>query len=79
MRFLRSLRGVTCRDRIESEEIRNKWNVEEMIDDIQNYHLKWNKHVLRMPENGIPQGIDPKEKRDLGRPYLHWKDHFMKL
>ena len=31
MRFLRSLSGVTLRDRIKSEEIRKKWNVEEMI------------------------------------------------
>ena len=57
--------GVTLRDRIKSEEIRKKWNVEEMIDDIQNYQLKWNQHVLRMPENRIPRkhcNIDPKEK-----------------
>ena len=35
--FLRSLSGITLRDRIKSEEIRKKRNVEEMIDDIQNY------------------------------------------
>ena len=40
MRFLRSLSGVTLRDRIKSEEVRKKWNVEEIIDDIQNYQLK---------------------------------------
>ena len=40
MKFLRSLSGVTLRDWIKSEEIRKKWNVEEMIDDIQNYQLK---------------------------------------
>ena len=45
MRFLRSSSGVTLRDRIKSEEIRKKWNVEEMIDDIQNYQLKQNQHV----------------------------------
>ena len=55
MRFLRSLSGVTLRDRIKSEEISEKWNVEEMIDDIQNYQLKWNQHVLRMPENCVPR------------------------
>ena len=47
--------GVTLRDRIKSEEIRKEWNVEEMIDDIQDYQLKWNQHVLRMPENRIPR------------------------
>jgi hypothetical protein len=36
IRFLHSLSGVTLRDRIKSEEIRKKWRVEEMIDEIQN-------------------------------------------
>ena len=54
MRFLRSLNGVTLRERIKSEEIRKKYNVEEMIDDIQNYQLNWSQHVLRMPENRLP-------------------------
>jgi hypothetical protein len=49
------LSGVTLRDSIRSEEIRKKWNVEEMIDDIQKYQLKWNERVLRMPENRIPR------------------------
>ena len=69
--FLRSLSGVTLRDRIKSEEIRKKWNVEERIDDIQNYQLKWNQHVLRMPENRIPRKAlqyRRKGKRDLRRP-----------
>ena len=68
MRFLRTLSDVTLRDRIKSEEIRKKWNVEEMIVDIQNYQLKWNQHVLRMPGNRI---------RDLGKHYRRWKDQFM--
>ena len=54
MRFIRSLIGVTLRDRIKGEEVRKKWNVEEMIEDIQNYQLKWNQQVLRMPENRMP-------------------------
>ena len=57
MRFLRSLSDVTLRDRIKSEEIRKKWNVEEMIVDIQNYQLKWNQHVLRMPGNRLPRKV----------------------
>ena len=74
MRILRSLSGVTLTDRIKSEEIRKKWKVEEMIDDIQNYQLKW------MPENRLPHKAlqyRTQRKRDLGRPYRHWKDQFM--
>ena len=39
-----------------------------MINDIQNYRLKWNQHVLRMPENRIPHKAlqyRPQGKRDL--------------
>ena len=48
MRFLRCLR-------IESETIIKKWNVEEMIEDIQNYQLKWNQPVVRKSENRLPR------------------------
>ena len=57
-----------------------KWKVEEMIDNIQNYQLKWNQHVLRMPENRLPRNAlqyRPQGKRDLGTPYRRWKDQFM--
>ena len=80
MTILRSMSGVTLRNRIKSEEVRKKWNVAEMIDDIQNYQLKWNQHVLRMSENRIPRKAlqyRPQRKRDLGRPYCRWKDQFM--
>ena len=43
-----------------------------MLGDIQNYQLKWNQHVLRMPENRIPRKAlqyRPQGKVDLGRPY----------
>ena len=79
MRFLRSLSGVTLRDRIKSEEIWKKWKVGEMIDDIQNYQQKWNQHVLRMPEHNYHANlcnINPKAK-GIGRPYRRWEDQFM--
>ena len=70
----------SLRDWIKSEEIRKKWKIEEIIDDIQNYQLKWNQHVLRMPENRLPRKAlqyRPQGKRDLGRPNRRWKDQFM--
>ena len=48
-----------------------------MMDNIQNYELKWNQHVLRLPENRLPGKAlqyQPQGKRDLGRPYRRWKD-----
>ena len=81
MRFIRSLSGVTLRDRIKSEKSKKQWKVEEIIDDIQNYQQKWNQHVVRMPENRLPRKSLqlPQGKRDLGRPCRHWKDQFMWL
>ena len=38
--------AVTIRERMKSEDLRNQWNAEEMINDIQNYQLQWNQHVL---------------------------------
>ena len=80
MRFLRPLSGVTLRDSIKSEEIRKKLNVEDMSEDIQNYQLKWNQHVLRKSENRIPRRTlqyRSQAKRDLGRPYRRLKDQFV--
>ena len=48
-----------------------------MIDDIENYQLKWNQHVLWVPENRIPRKAlqyRPQGKGDLGRPYRRWKE-----
>jgi hypothetical protein len=55
MRFIRSLRGVTLRDRIKSEKISKQCKVEDIIDGIQNYQKKWDQNVLMMPENKLPR------------------------
>ena len=65
-----------------SDKIRKQWKVEEIIDDIQDYQQKWNQYALRMPENRLPrksQQYQPQGKRNLGRPYLRWKDQFIQL
>ena len=54
--------------------------VEEMINEMQNYQVKWNQHVLMMPEKRLPRKAlqyQPQGKRDLGRPYRRGKDQFM--
>ena len=69
MRFIRSLIGVTLRDRIKIEKIRKQFKVQEIINDIPNYQQKWNQHVLRMPENRLLRKslqYQPQGKRYLG-------------
>jgi hypothetical protein len=51
MRFLRPLIGVTRRDRLSNEEIRNRLKTMNVVNDIQSYQLNWKQHVDRMREN----------------------------
>jgi hypothetical protein len=69
MKFIHSLTGVTLRDRIKIEDLRNRWRVHEMVQEVQNYQFKWMQHVLRMPANRLPRKLlkyKPHGRRDLG-------------
>jgi hypothetical protein len=80
MQFIRSLTGVTFRDRIKSEDLRNRWRVQEMVQEIQNYQSKCMQHVLRMPVNRLPRKLlkyIPHGRRDFGRPYRQWTEQFL--
>jgi hypothetical protein len=77
MKFIRSLTGVTLRDRIKSEDLRNRWRVHEMVQEVQNYKFKRTQHVLRMPANLLPLKLlkyKPHGRRGLGRPHRRWTD-----
>jgi hypothetical protein len=78
MRFLRPIIGVTRRDRLADEEIRNQLKITNIVNDIQSYQLNW-KHVDRMGENRFPKKLlkyKPIGTRDIGRPRSQWKDQF---
>jgi hypothetical protein len=78
--FIRSLTAVTLRDRIESEDLRNRWRVHEMVQEFQNCRCKWMQHVLRMPANRRTRKLlkcKPHGPRDLGRPHRRWADQFL--
>jgi hypothetical protein len=80
MEFIHSLTGVTLRDRIKSEDLRNRWRVHKMVQEVQNYQFKWMQHVLRMPANSLPRKLlkyKPHGRRDLGIPHRRWTDQFV--
>jgi hypothetical protein len=80
MTFIRSLTAVTLRDGIKSEDLRNRWRVHEMVQEVQNYQFKWMQHVLRMPANRPPRKLlkyKPHGRRDLGRPHRRWTDQLL--
>jgi hypothetical protein len=57
MKSIRSLTGVTLRDRIKSEDLRNRWRVHERVQEFQNYQFIGMLHVLRMPANCLLRNI----------------------
>jgi hypothetical protein len=77
MRFLRSVAGVTLRDRINEErKILQTGNV---VEDIKQYQIKWLEHTERVsPERLQWQAYfyTPTGRRDLGRPRTRWKQQF---
>jgi hypothetical protein len=80
MELIRSLTVVTLRDGIKSEDLRNRWRVHEMVQEVQNYQFKWMQHVLRTPANRLPRKLlkyKPHGRRDLGRPRRRWTDQFL--
>jgi hypothetical protein len=54
MRFLRSVLGVSLRDKIRSENVRKQLNIERMVEEIQEYQKKWHSYVERMPPERLP-------------------------
>jgi hypothetical protein len=59
------LTGVTLRDRIKSEDLRDRWRVYEMVQEVQNCQFKWMQHVLRFAANCLHR--DPLKYKLHGR------------
>jgi hypothetical protein len=79
MRFLSPLIGVTRRDGLSNEEIRNRLKTATIVNDTHSYQLNWKQHVDRMGENRFPEKLlnyKPTGTRDIGRPRRRWKDQF---
>jgi hypothetical protein len=78
MRCLRAILGVTLRDRIRNEDIRQQLGVKSTITEvIRERRLKWFGHVMRRPEDsilGVSYRRDFTAPRPRGRPPKRWKD-----
>lgn len=77
MRLLRPLAGYTLYDHKRNADIRKELNITAITDTISTYRNNWYEHVLRMPNNRLPQRVfnyNPGGKRDLGRPRKRWRD-----
>lgn len=78
MRCLRSILGVSLRDKMRNVDIRRQLDMNTTITDVvTKRRLKWFGHVIRMPACRLPNQAyhnDFDTPRQRGRPPLRWKD-----
>jgi hypothetical protein len=72
MRCLRKAAGVTRRDRIRNDVIRERLGIEPILKYIHKQQIKWFAHLERMPCDSIPYKAYIKrgkeDRRTRGRP-----------
>ena len=77
MDFWRRSAGISRRDRVRNERIRQVMKVEkDIVHDVMSRQLCWYGHVQRMSEERLPkQVLDwvPPGKRRRGRPVKGWR------
>ncbi|XP_044757812.1 uncharacterized protein LOC123315966 [Coccinella septempunctata] len=76
MKYLRRVMGVTRRDRIRNELVREDLQVESLEEFIERRQLEWWGHLNRMEEDTMTRRIwDAKNvrKRRRGRPQRSWR------
>uniref|UniRef100_A0A8C9S512 ribonuclease H n=1 Tax=Scleropages formosus TaxID=113540 RepID=A0A8C9S512_SCLFO len=78
----RSMLGISLREHIRSETIREKSGVRDVINEYEKQKLRWAGHVARFTDNRWTRAIVewyPRErKRPLGRPPKRWIDDIRK-
>ena len=79
MQCLRTILGVTLRDRLRNVDIRKRLGVNRtIIDIIRRRRLQWFGHLNRLPDTSYVKRIykeDFTNKRPRGRPPKRWSDH----
>ena len=75
--MLRRICGVTLKERISSEELRQRLDVECVMDVVRRGRLRWYGHVMRkQDEDWVKKCISMEVagKKPRGRPKLTWMD-----
>ena len=75
MRVLRTIKGVTRKDRIRNTTIRAELHVPPLLEEIERTRLRWYGYVMRMKEDKKPKRYlmwKPEGKRPVGWPRKRW-------
>lgn len=82
MKYLRRVKGITKRDRIRNEAIREELKIEPIEDYIERRQLGWWGHLIRMEEDTQTRKVWETKmtgKRKKGRPKQTWDDVVKKI
>lgn len=74
MRFLRTLPGITRRNKQRNVDIKKKLNQENRGDEIRNYQQNWLQRINRMENSRLRKRYEPQGKRDIDQPRRRWKE-----
>lgn len=77
MKYLRGVKGITRRDKVRNETVRQELKVEPIIRTIERQQLKWLGHMVRMDEERQPKRVwqaRAAQKRARGRPRRTWNE-----
>ena len=75
MKVLRMIKGVTKRDRLKNQAIREDVGVMSVLDLIEESKMRWYGHVMRMEDERYPKRMlewIPDARRPVGRPRARW-------
>ena len=78
MRMLRWIQGISLKDHVRSEEIRNRLNVMAIVDQVTKRRLSWYGHIKRRKPEDVTRTVLDMEipgKRPRGRPRIRWMDN----
>ena len=78
MKCLRKIQGVTKRDKLRNQNIRNQLQTKPVVENIIEKSLKWIGHVIRMKDERLPKRVmeaRPIGCRSKGRPRTEWYDY----
>lgn len=77
MKYLRRVKGISKRDRIRNDVVRQELGVESILEVVERNQLKWFGHVIRMRDERQVKNIwkaKAAKKKKRGRPTKTWND-----
>ena len=82
MKYLRRVKGITRKDRIRNEAVREELSIESIAETIENNKLKWFGHMARMTNKRPVKAIweaRSNNKRKRGRPKKTWNQEIAEI